>query len=466
MFGALVLVLFLSGEGGQRLRWVAAGLVVLGLGGLVFGYAEPAILGTPADPEVAIYAGALVRLLASVLLVAGLLSWRPPSLGKRSAVAVLVLFGAIVVAVEALDELTALPPVARVEEAGTLAVLGGAPLWPTGWEWALSVVPLFLSVAAVVGAARLSARRMLPEWLVVALVLFAGAQLHNVFWPSTYGAVLTTADVLRLAFAATIAGGGIYELHRVARERAVLLAAERRRSDLLGELALMKADFTAMVAHELASPLLAVRSLGEMLATGQLGRAERVRVLEKLQGQVDRLDALVADVRASAAVERDDFAVEPRRVSVRALLDEAAAFAESLPGDHPLAVADETRDEEVWADPRRTGQVLRNLLSNAAKYSPKGTPVGLRAEPGRTAGRVRFSVSDRGPGLHPDDVPRIFDKFGRGRKEGRQGIAGAGLGLYLSRRIVRSHGGDLLVDSEPGGGSVFSFELKSERQER
>ncbi len=411
LFGALVLVLFLSGEGGRRLRWVAAGLVMLGLGGLVFGYAGPALLGTPADQEAAMYAGVLVRLLASVLLVAGLVPRRPPRFGKRSAVAVLVLFGAIVVAAEALEELTTLPSVTRVGDAQAVAVLGGAPLWPTGWEWALSLLPLFLSVAAVAGAAHLRARRMLPGWLVVAMVLFAGSQLHNVFWPSTYGTVLTSADILRLAFAATIAGGGIYELHRVARERAALLATERRRSDLLNELALMKADFTAMVAHELASPLLAVRGLSEMLATGELGRAERARILERLQGEVDRLDALIADVRASAAVERDDFAVEPCRVPVRALLDEVAAFAETLPGDHPLSVADETEGEEVWADPHRVGQVLRNLLSNAAKYSPKSAPVEL---PGACASRSPI----RGPASIPTTCPGSSrSSAGAGKRE-------------------------------------------------
>jgi signal transduction histidine kinase len=97
------------------------------------------------------------------------------------------------------------------------------------------------------------------------------------------------------------------------------------------------------------------------------------------------------------------------------------------------------------------------LLSNAAKYSPEGSPIELRVVGKK--GRVRLEVADRGPGIHPDDVARIFEKFGRGRdREGRK-TPGVGLGLYLSRRIVRGHGSELTVRTRHGGGSVFGFEL-------
>ncbi|HEY6581654.1 MAG TPA: ATP-binding protein [Rubrobacter sp.] len=111
----------------------------------------------------------------------------------------------------------------------------------------------------------------------------------------------------------------------------------------------------------------------------------------------------------------------------------------------------------MLADPERIGQVLRNLLSNAAKYSPEGTPIELRVI--GKQGRVRLEVADRGPGIHPDDQRRIFEKFGRGRDREGHKIPGVGLGLYLSRRIVRGHGSELTVQERPGGGSVFAFEL-------
>ena len=113
----------------------------------------------------------------------------------------------------------------------------------------------------------------------------------------------------------------------------------------------------------------------------------------------------------------------------------------------------------MWADPERVGQVLRNLLSNAAKYSLQGEPIELRAK--RIQQRtLRIEVADHGIGIRRDDQVRIFEKFGRGRDlEGRK-VAGVGLGLYLSRRIIRSHGSELTVSSAPGEGSVFGFELE------
>jgi signal transduction histidine kinase len=115
--------------------------------------------------------------------------------------------------------------------------------------------------------------------------------------------------------------------------------------------------------------------------------------------------------------------------------------------------------QKVVADRERIGQVLRNLLSNAAKYSPEGVPIELRAKR-EQEDCVRIEVADHGPGIHPDDRARIFEKFGRGRDREGKKIPGVGLGLYLSRGIVRAHGSDITVDSAPGEGAVFGFELK------
>jgi signal transduction histidine kinase len=165
-------------------------------------------------------------------------------------------------------------------------------------------------------------------------------------------------------------------------------------------------------------------------------------------------------VRSVAAVEREDFEVEPRPLPLKKLLRNAEASARTLPAEHPflqIREGDLRAGERVLADPERIGQVLRNLLSNAAKYSPKGTPIELRVI--GKQGRVRLEVADRGPGIHPDDLRRIFEKFGRGRDREGHKIPGVGLGLYLSRRIVRGHGSELMVQERPGGGSVFAFEL-------
>ena len=108
----------------------------------------------------------------------------------------------------------------------------------------------------------------------------------------------------------------------------------------------------------------------------------------------------------------------------------------------------------VQADPERVSLVLSNLIQNAIRYSPEGATVELRAEPDGRA--VRFTVTDHGPGIPPDQRQRIFEKFVR--LPGAKG-QGLGLGLYISHEIVLAHGGDLGVADAPGGGSRFWFTL-------
>jgi signal transduction histidine kinase len=326
----------------------------------------------------------------------------------------------------------------------------------TGWHWALSAVPLGLALAATVGAVRYAAAEGLGRWLIVAMTLLVGSQVHNLFWPSAYNPVLTTADLLRLGFAAAVVVGGIVALRRVAAERAVALEAEQEASRRLAELAVIRADFSAMVAHELGSPLAAVRRSADLLGTEPLGPIQADAVAT-IRAEAQVLAGLIADVQTMATVERDDFAVAPFPVAIDLLLADAVAIAKGLPGEHPVACAFNRR-ERVLADPERIGQVLRNLLGNAAKYSPPGSPIEVRTE--RRGGQVRVEVVDQGYGIHPDDLARVFEKFGRGRDaEGRR-VPGVGLGLYLTRRILQAHGSDLTVSSTLGQGSTFAFELE------
>jgi two-component system, sensor histidine kinase and response regulator len=231
----------------------------------------------------------------------------------------------------------------------------------------------------------------------------------------------------------------------------------------LEELAVLRADFTAMVAHELDTPLAVIRGYAEMLAAGALEPAEQSRALNKILAETELLNTLVDDVRAAATAEQDGLTVQPQPISVRALLDTAAQCGAPLLGNHRIVIENTADDEQVWADANRINQVLRNLISNAVKYSPDSAPIELRVRPGKTPGRVRVEVADRGAGIHPADVTRVFEKFGRGRDRYGRKVAGVGLGLYLSRRIIWAHGSDLTLDLPPDGGSVFSFELGAVR---
>jgi signal transduction histidine kinase len=451
---ALVLFLFPAEAERPRLRWVALGFVILGLGGLGFGYLFPTMAGA-VDFNEAMYGSLLTQSLAALVIAVGLVLPRPLAFSLRAATLPLAAFALLSVVIIAANP--QLPTLVMVDDLEAYVATSARTLHSlTGWHWGLSLLALTFAVAAAVGAARHYPGRALGGWLVVAMVLMAGSQLHALFWPSAYSPVLTTSSLLRVGFTAVVAVGSFLELRQVAAERAMSLAAEREYVERLQNLAELRADFTAIVAHELGNPLAAIRQATELLAMGPLDPVQ-ARPLAAINAEVAALTALVADVRATAEAERDDFMLEPRPVPVRTLLGDTAAYAMVLPGNHPIAVED-AADFAVRADRQRIGQVVRNLLTNAAKYSAPGTPITLRAN--RHGDHVRIEVADCGYGIPLDDLPRIFEKFGRGRDVAGEKRAGVGLGLYLSRRIVRAHGSDLTVESTPGAGSVFGFELE------
>jgi signal transduction histidine kinase len=462
LFAALVLGLFLADAVGWRARWVAAGLVVLGLGHLVFGYLEPLIQADPPELNESLYEAFVTQTLACALFAVGLFPGRPSRLLAWVVTAVPVaLVAGYVVLFEFLAGEEWMPALSRVANPESTPTLGSPLAWLTPWHWTLSALPLGLVTVAVVGAFWQDRRGLLRGWLLFAVVLLAGSILHDYLWPSAYGGgLLTTADALSLVFAVVVAIGGISELRRVASERARLLATERERVRRLDDLNALRSDFSAMVAHELETPIAAVRKLNEMLSAQGEDSEVRDYATSATEREIDALANLVSDVRAVAAVERGGFGVEAHRLPLEKLLSDAEAYARTLPSEHPfrqVREGDPNAEESVLADPERIGQVLRNLLSNAAKYSPEGAPIELRVIGKK--GRVRLEVADRGPGIHPDDMPRIFEKFGRGRDREGNKTPGVGLGLYLSRRIVRGHGSELTVQMRQGGGSVFGFEL-------
>ncbi len=222
--------------------------------------------------------------------------------------------------------------------------------------------------------------------------------------------------------------------------------------------AALRADFTAVVAHELASPVAAIRCLASMIAAGGLEPEEATAALASIQAETEVLQTLIADVAAAVAAERTDFVVCLRPVEMSEIMAEPLAFARTMAGDHSLTTSFDGHGL-VLADPLRIGQVLRNLIGNAAKYSPPTAPIELRTL--RCRDRIRVMVADRGPGIQPDDRRRIFEKFERGHAERSTRVPGLGLGLYVSRRLVQMHGSQLTVESRPGGGSVFRFDLQT-----
>jgi signal transduction histidine kinase len=455
IFGAVALLLFPDSGSADRMRWVAFGLLVLGVGNIVFNYVFTGSGGPPAVDD-RLYASILVRTSATSLMALGIVTARCPRLTVPRALAITT--GVATLSVMVLLVSGARPQLIDSSIANLLTLTDYTLLHVlTPWHWLLSAISMILIVLIVFRLIRPPAGTRARTWLVVAMMLLAGSHLHNLLWPSIYSPIVTTADVLSAGFAAIVMFGAYLELRAVALERAAHLAEARRYSQSLVELNQLRADFTRTVVHEIGHPLAAIARLTDILREETAELERPAALIESIQHEAGLLRNLIADVNAAVAIEKDLFRVSPRPVPVQAILDDSLAFARALP-ELTLAVIGGAGPIRVSVDPDRIGQVIRNLLTNAAEFTPAGTPVTVEAT--RAGERVRMAVIDAGPGIHPDDQARILEKFGRGRHGVASSRPGLGLGLYVSRRILQLHGSDLRVESTPGSGSTFSFELE------
>ncbi len=234
---------------------------------------------------------------------------------------------------------------------------------------------------------------------------------------------------------------------------AVLLVALRR-AQLLAELQL---EFVAGVSHELRTPLSVIRSAGENLADGVTTRSDAVRrygALVRDEGR--RLSEMVEQIltfaRASAAFERHP-------AEVRELVERAVQACAHELHDAGCEVATDLEPTLPAVDVDATALVhaLRNLVSNAALHGGQGKPIHVRAW--QDDGNIEIEVSDRGPGIPPGDLRRIFDPFYRGPRARDNQTRGLGLGLSLVKRIVQAHGGNVTAASNPGQGACFTMRL-------
>jgi two-component system, sensor histidine kinase len=212
----------------------------------------------------------------------------------------------------------------------------------------------------------------------------------------------------------------------------------------------------AAAAHEIKNALgplgmtlqLAERQLlaGQPIAPSDLAFA---------RAQVRRLGSLVNDLLDLTRADLGAIPFRPRPADLRDVLAEAVEVFRRSGRATPVAL--ELPDAPLMApvDAGRVVQVLINLLENAARYSPAGSPIVVAAA--RSGAAARIEVRDRGPGLSPADRERIFGRFVRGAAA--EGTSGLGLGLYLCRALVEQHGGAIGVESLPGTGATFWIEI-------
>lgn len=220
-------------------------------------------------------------------------------------------------------------------------------------------------------------------------------------------------------------------------------------------------DFIANVAHELRTPLTALGASIEMLhfQTAELDDEEKQELYNSLHLGILGLHTLVDNLLESANIEARHFRISPRRIELGPIIAEAVQTMQPLltKYEQNLTVEVPLDLPPVMADPRRTAQVLINLISNANRYGPAGEEIILQVS---SAGRfVKLSVKDRGPGIPPDLRGNLFRRFEFPHDENSYSQAGAGLGLSVVKEIVHAHGGKVGLEDHPGGGSIFWFTI-------
>ncbi|MDR3686954.1 MAG: HAMP domain-containing sensor histidine kinase [Coriobacteriia bacterium] len=228
------------------------------------------------------------------------------------------------------------------------------------------------------------------------------------------------------------------------------------------QLAALKADFVAIAAHELRSPLTTITLYAELLETGALSELEpkALDAVEVIGSASARLGSIVSDLMDSALLERGLMPIQFGDVWVSELVGNAARDAQLMAQSHDITIRfeDFTPDTVIRGDALRLRQVLDNLLSNAVKYSPAGTQVDVRL--GTDADFIDIEVADQGIGVSQGDKHVLFTLFGRVDSGDGRDTSGLGLGLAISARIVEAHGGHLTYrDNERGRGSVFCARL-------
>lgn len=273
----------------------------------------------------------------------------------------------------------------------------------------------------------------------------------TIHWTRGSGRVFRDVEGRPLRMIGT--GQDVTEQRRLEEERDRLLVEERRAGEF-------REAFIDVISHELRTPITTILGLAQILA--RPGRvddpAERMSMLDDVRAESERLHRLVEDLLVLSRVERgaltvDAEPIEPRRLLARIVAQES----EELPSIRINLVA-EDRLPVVAGEVTYIEQILRNLLGNAAKYTPAGTVVTVDAR--REDDVVAIRVRDEGPGIPASSHGRLFELFYRDPESART-VSGSGIGLFVCASLVEAMGGRIWVESAPGAGAEFGFTLRT-----
>jgi len=326
-----------------------------------------------------------------------------------------------------------------------MLVFSSDPSWTT---WVIG------SLIIIAGGFRFGTAGAFTAAAAISLAYVAIAAYRS----ETFGLV---AEPWRLAFhvsvfllAAYLMSGLLRELEhlRAQREKFVRQAVE---AAALRQADRIKSEFLAAMSHDFRSPLTVVRGAVELLLgerPGTLTSAQR-ELAESAERNIRRLEDFTAQLLEMARLEEGQIALDKEEIDAIALVRDVVADHSVLAKQKRQWISLDVDPDppRVVADRSKMQQALANLIVNAIRYAPQGTPILVAAH--RKGDALRIEVRDHGPGIATEDRQRIFDKFFRGQNA--DGTPGSGLGLAIARSLVTLHGGTLEYEENPGGGSAF-----------
>jgi PAS domain S-box-containing protein len=293
-----------------------------------------------------------------------------------------------------------------------------------------------------------SAEETIPGWAMIGArvpVARRPGDVDDASSPETVPLEIDGREIWLSIVGVTLGDGIVYAFRDVTRER---------------RLEELRAQFVATISHELRTPLASLHGAAMTLLEREHDLHEKTRhdLLDMISAQSKRLADLVEEILLTGQLDSGSLRVVTEPFDPEEIVWAAAAAARLRVGDETtIDVSIPAVLPRVAGDAARTRQVLMNLVDNAIKYSPHGGRIELGVEV--DGGHARFTVHDEGLGIPLGEQKRIFEKFYRLDPDHRRGIGGSGLGLYICRELVRSMNGRIWVDSNPGTGTTFTFEL-------
>jgi signal transduction histidine kinase len=221
------------------------------------------------------------------------------------------------------------------------------------------------------------------------------------------------------------------------------------------ELDRLRAEFAAIVVHDLRNPISAILMNAELVLESAAGRAEvavPLHHIERIRRSAARLGTLVAEMLDASRIDLGRLSLDPRSVDIAELVKDILAGLAPAIGDRRVELAVEGAPPPAFVDVLRVGQIVTNLIENAARFSPVETPIHVAVRAVRSG--IELAVTDEGKGISPDEIELLFDRVYQA-KHSRETKGGLGLGLYITKGLVDAHGGQIRVRSALGHGSTF-----------